>query len=512
MPSSYWFSGADFPRHPPLDRNLRTDVVVVGAGITGITAAYLLKKAGLRVVVLDRRRIASGDTGYTTSHLTCVTDVTLAKLAKSFGKDHARAVWDAGLAAIWQISECIDAERISCGFSWLPGYLFPPLDRQVKDSDFEELKEEVRIGEELGFDCHFVDNLPFVDRPAVEFPDQARIHPLRYLKGLVQAVHGGGCAIYEETNVDEITDEPLTVIAGAHRVTCDHVVIATHNPIVGKASLIKATLLQTKLALYSSYVVAGQAEPGSVPDAMFWETASPYKYLRLERRRDHDLVILGGEDHKTGQVSDTTARYERLERVVSELVPSVKLTHRWSGQVIETNDGLPFIGEISPGQFLSTGYNGNGITFGTLGAMMACDAITGRENPWAELFNVGRTKIRGGLWDYLKENKDYPYYLIRDRFAGAEGKSTRTLRRGAGKLLDLYGQRVAAFRHENGTVTMLSPTCTHMGCHVQWNEAESTWDCPCHGSRFTPTGDVLAGPAEKPLEEITAKVATKAEG
>lgn len=511
MPNSYWRSSSTLPEFPPLARNLHVDVAIVGAGLTGITAAYLLKRAGLRVAVLDRGTVACGDTGYTTAHLTCVTDARLSQLVKDFGEDHARAVWDAGLAAMWQIAECVDAERISCGFAWIPGYLHAPLGASIDDDVVKDLKEEARIASELGFDAEYVESAPLVDRPGVRFEGQARFHPLRYLSALASTIEGNGSAIFERTNIDTIEDDPLTVVAGDYRVKCDYAFVATHNPIIGKASLLRATLLQTKLALYSTYAIGGRVERGSVPDALMWDTDTPYGYLRIDRHRDYDLVIFGGEDHKTGQVPDTEPRFERLEQKLRALVDGVSLAHRWSGQVIETHDGLPYIGETSPRQFVATGFNGNGFTFGTLAAMMVADAIQGRDNPWRELFDVGRTKIRAGLWDYLRENKDYPYYLIRDRFAGAQGKSTRTLRRGTGKLLELDGKKVAAYRHEDGRVTLLSPVCTHMGCHVQWNTAESTWDCPCHGSRFTPSGDVIGGPAEKPLEEVTAEVAAKAD-
>ena len=513
MPISHWLASASLPEFPTLDRNLEADVVVIGAGVTGITTAYLLKRAGKRVVVLDRNRIGSGDTAYTTAHLSCVTDIRMADLVKSFGRDHAQAAWDAGLAAIAQIAECIDTERISCGFAWVPAYLHAPMggppDEKETEKEIDRLKADAEAASSLGFDCRFVHRAPFVDRPAVEFPEQARFHPLLYLKALAATIEGDGSAIFEHSIADDVEDNPLAVVVGKHRITCEHVVVATHNPIVGKAGMLSASVLQTKLALYSTYAVAGRAERGQVPDALFWDTGDPYRYLRLDRHRDHDIVILGGEDHKTGQVSDQSERFKTLADALTALVPGIKITHQWSGQVIETNDGLPYIGEMSPHQFTGTGFCGNGITFGTLTAMMARDAITGRENPWRELFDTGRTKIRGGLWDYLRENKDYPYYLIRDRFAGAEGKSTRALQRGSGKILELDGTKVAAYRHEDGRVTLLSQTCTHLGCHVQWNDAEGTWDCPCHGSRFTPTGEVLAGPAESPLEQIKSPSVTK---
>jgi Rieske Fe-S protein len=311
-----------------------------------------------------------------------------------------------------------------------------------------------------------------------------------------------GVQIYEKSAAQEFSDSPRSVRANGRRISCDHIVIATHNPLTGNDSSTGATLFQTKLALYTSYVVAGRVKPGRVPDALFWDTADPYHYLRVAPGEGHDVVMLGGSDHKTGQVDDTVSCYERLEERLRSLAPGVELTHRWSGQVIETPDGLPYIGEAAPGQFVATGYSGNGMTFGTLAAMMARDVALGLKNPWQELFDVGRTKIKGGAWDYLKENKDYPYYLIRDRFAGAEGKSLRAVHRGEGKILSLHGQRVAASRSDDGTIEMLSPICTHMGCVVAWNTAERTWDCPCHGSRFHPDGRVLSGPAESPLEPV----------
>jgi glycine/D-amino acid oxidase-like deaminating enzyme len=207
-----------------------------------------------------------------------------------------------------------------------------------------------------------------------------------------------------------------------HSITCKYIVLATHTPLMGKTNLASATFLQTKLYLYTSYVVGGRVAKGTVPDLLYWDTASPYHYMRLAERADHDFIIFGGNDHKTGQAEDTVRCFERLEAAARRAVPSLDITHRWSGQVIETNDGLPFIGESSSCQFAATGYAGNGMTFGTLAGMMAHDACTGRKNPWQELFDLGRTKVRGGGWDYLKENVDYPYYMIRDRIVGPRAR------------------------------------------------------------------------------------------
>jgi Rieske Fe-S protein len=271
---------------------------------------------------------------------------------------------------------------------------------------------------------------------------------------------------------------------------------------MGKTNFASASLLQTKLYLYTSYVVAGRFPKGSMPEALFWDTGNPYRYIRIDAHDDHDFLIVGGEDHKTGQAEDTRACFEKVAAAARQLFPGIELTSRWSGQVIETNDGLPFIGETSERQFVATGFAGNGTTFGTLAAMMARDAVLGLKNPWSELFDVGRTKIKGGVWDYVKENLDYPYYMVRSLVTGAEAKSVRALEPGEGKIVSLNGKKAAAVRRADGTVIVLSPTCTHLGCEVGWNAAERTWDCPCHGSRFTPDGEVLSGPAESPLKPL----------
>jgi glycine/D-amino acid oxidase-like deaminating enzyme/nitrite reductase/ring-hydroxylating ferredoxin subunit len=485
-------------RFPRLDSDVQVDVAIIGGGITGLTAAYLLKRAGRSVAVIDRERAGGVDTTHTTAHVTCVTDLDLTTLVKNFGRDHAQAVWDAGLAGINTIDGIVRGEKIECEWTWVSGYKVAKPDPDTA-KDAARLRDEAALAMELGFDASFTDAVPFFNRPGIEFGGQAKFHPRKYLAALARRIDGDGSHVFDHTACDEVCDDPLSVKANGKRITANYIVIATHTPLMGKTDLASATLFQTKLSLYTSYVVGGRLPAGTLPEALFWATNDPYDYLRIDRHRDFDYAIFGGKDHKTGQADDTDACFQALEEKAKRVLPGLDVTQRWSGQVIETNDGLPFIGETSSRQFAATGYAGNGITFGTVAGMMACDAATGRTNPWAGLFDTSRSKVKGGAWDYVKENVDYPYYMIRDRFAGAEGQSVRALRRGEGKILDIGGERIAAYRSADGTVTKLSPVCTHMGCNVNWNDAERTWDCPCHGSRFKPTGQVLAGPAETPL-------------
>lgn len=497
----YWSDSASMPVFPKLGSNLRVDVLVVGGGLTGLTTAYLLADAGKTVAVVERERCAQIDTGHTTAHLTMVTDAQLIDLVDRFGRDHAQAVWDAGLAAISQIDDIQREQSIDCNFAWVDGYLHAQRGN-VTEQDVADLKKSAALAAEMGFDATFVDEVPLMSVPGIRFENQARFHPRKYLAGLVGALQQMGVQIYEQSAAEEFSTDPLSVTVNGHTVTCDDIVIATHNPLVGVKNIVTATAFQTKLALYTSYVVAGRVPAGSVVDALFWDTADPYRYLRLDPHPEFDVVVFGGEDHKTGQSANPSECYKRLETQLTALLPKVEITHHWSGQVIETPDALPYIGEMASHQYAGTGFCGNGITFGTLTAIMTTDAILGQPNPWAELFDPGRKAILRGAWEYIKENKDYAYYLIRDRFAGAEGRSLRAVTRGSGKVIDYNGQKVAAYRDEQGSMTLRSATCTHMACIVGWNDAERTWDCPCHGSRFKPNGDVISGPAESPLPSV----------
>ena len=500
-PSTHWQLPGDSPNYPALETTLQVDVVVIGAGLTGITAAYLLKEAGAKVALVERGHCASGDTGRTTAHLTYVTDERLHHLVKAFGEEAAKAFWEAGAAAIDQIYDIARKRKIDCEFKWVPGYLHGGLfDSDSKDR--KSLEADADYARKLGFDAEFIEEVPYANKPGIRFAHQAKFHPLKYLTPLLAAIPGNGSHVFEQTEVSEIESDPLAVRAGRCKLRCQYVVIATHNPLAGKTGLVRATLFQSKLALYTSYVLGARVPTGVVPEALFWDTTDPYYYLRADRRDDHDYIIFGGEDVKTGQEEDSCEVFARLEQRLKQILPSATVQDRWLGQVVETNDGLPFIGESAGQQFIATGFCGNGFTLGTLSAVMARDRYLNRKNPWFDLFAVGRKKFHGGAWRYIKENADYPYYMLRDRFAAAESDSLDDLAIGEGKILRLEGKKVAAYRDHTGKVSLRSPVCTHLKCIVHWNAADRTWDCPCHGSRFEPTGEVAAGPAEIPLEKL----------
>jgi glycine/D-amino acid oxidase-like deaminating enzyme/nitrite reductase/ring-hydroxylating ferredoxin subunit len=494
----FWIDSAPIRRFPRLQRNINVDVVIIGAGVTGVTTAYLMKKEGFTVALIERERVASIDTGHTTAHLTYITDVQLHELAHNFGSDHAQAAWDAGAAAIDEIERIVHDEEIDCEFTRVPAYVHVCVDGFSK-KEISSLKKEARLAAKLGFDAAYLDSIPYFGLPGVRFPNQAKFHPRKYLRSLVAKIPGNGSHVFEKSAAKEFDRKKRRLKINRYWIGFDRVVIATNNPLVGLASITSATLLQTKLSLYTSYALGARVPPETVPEALFWDTREPYDYLRVDRCRGFDYVVYGGEDHKTGQKRKTQRAYARLLARLKKITPEARLDHRWSGQIISTPDGLPYIGENTENQFVGTGYCGNGITFGTISAMMARDWAAGQKNPWTQLFAVDRKKLKGTAWNYIRENKDYPYYMIKDRIARPEADSARELKRGEGMVVGSRGRKVAAFRDHKGELHRLSPVCPHLGCHVRWNPAESTWDCPCHGSRFKATGEVISGPAEEAL-------------
>lgn len=504
----YWFD-TPLPKFPSLTADIEVDVAIVGGGLTGLTTAFLLAEEGVRVALIERGRLAAADTGHTTAHLTYVTDYRLHELVEHFGRDGAQAFWQAGANAIDTIESIALRAGADCEFKRVPGYLHESMRDSAAD-ELDLLRDDCRLANELGFAASSVAAVPYVNLPGVRFENQAKFHPRKYLRAVVEAIRAKGGFIFENTNYEAVEEDPFAVRADGKRILCKYVVIATHNPLMGRKGIVGATLLQTKLSLYSSYVLGARLPKEFLPEGLFWDTADPYDYLRVDSHDDHQYVIFGGEDVKTGQERDAEQVFETLRGRFLSLVPEARITHRWMGQVVETDDGLPFIGENAERQFIATGFCGNGFTLGTVAATMARDRFLERENVCSDLLRVDRKPFHGGVWRYLKENADFPTHLIKDRLKKAV-LSADDLAVGEGGIIELDGEKIAAYRTDNGELQLLSPVCPHLGCLVKWNNADKTWDCPCHGSRFKADGAIFSGPAEKPLERLPQSAAPKKE-
>ncbi len=492
------------PEFPACNASAQFDVAIVGGGMTGLTVAYLLKNSGRSVCVLERGKIGQADTCHTSAHLTYVTDHRYSDLSRLFGKDEAYLTWKGAESAIGLIETIVREEQIDCDFDRVPGYMHTALSGNDGDEPVD-LFTEAKTIRDAGFDATYMESVPVMDRSGIRFDNQAKFHPLKYLRGLAEKIQGDGCSIFEHSEVTDIESEPTRVHANGHTVHCDNLVIATHVPLMGKARFIKSTLLQTNLAAYTSYVIGAKIEKYGLPCALFWDTASPYHFLRIDCHEHEDYLIFGGNDHRTGQADHTEDAYAKLESLLLRFFPAARVESRWSGQVIDSHDGLPYLGESAKHQYIATGFGGNGITFGTLGGMIICDSICGRDNPWQDLFTVERKKFHASAWSYIRANLDYPFYMFKDWMGGDRQSQPMDLKLGEGKVIVRDGKRIACFRDEQGKLSEVSAVCTHLGCIVHWNSADQTWDCPCHGSRYSAVGAVLAGPAETPLQPVVVE-------
>ena len=497
---SLWLSAASKHRHGQLKGRIHVDTVVVGGGITGLTTALTLKRAGRSVAVLEQSRIGGGESGHTTSHLTEAVDARYEYLIASFGLETAQQVKEVSRSAIERIESWTLELGISCHFKRVPAYLYAENDVQAA-----RLEREVQAWKRCGFSPGAVSEVPLAFknriRSAYRLNDQAQMHPVDYLEALAEAVHGGGCHVFENTPVSEIhEDDPCWVSSPLGEVIARDLVIATNTPISNRF------MLHTKVHSYRSYALGFVVEPEDFPDAaLFWDLEEPYHYIRTaESSTGEKLVILGGEDHKVGTEPDTRVRFRNLEKYARERF-RVKSVHcRWSGQIMESIDGLPYIGlnPMSDKLYVATGYSGNGMTFGTAAGLLIADQILGCTNPWTSLFDPGRIRPLASASSFVRENLDFPRYWIRDHLAPAEVVDIEQIAAGEGKVIKVDGEKVAVFRDPEGGYRACSAICPHLGCQVHWNTAEKSWDCPCHGSRFDTCGRVLNGPAIQPLEPV----------
>ena len=494
--NAIWTGTPALGRFPRLAGDLTVDVAIVGAGITGVTAARLLKDAGLRVALVESRRIGMGETSKTTAHLTEVMDTRLHTLVTRFGVDGTRLAVQGQRSALDRIAAFVEARSIACDFQWLPGFLFAETPDGVRT-----LEAEAAAAERIGLPAAFTRDLPlpFPIFQALRFEQQAQLQPRAYLHALCDDLDRDGSHVFEETHVSGVEDgEPCRVLTDHGVISARDVIVAAHVPITN------LVLVHAKLAAYRTYVVA-IADPAAVVPGLFWDTAEPYHYLRQHVVDGTRYLLVGGEDHKVGENDDTTASFKRLEAYVLAHFgePVAPTDFRWSGQIIEPADGLPYVGRnsLSSHTFVATGYSGNGMTSGTLAAMVLADEVRGVTNPWCRLLDATRIKPLASARAFISENVDYPRHLVGDRLAQlVHGGDVGDILPGEGAVLTVRGAKLAIHRDGAGTLSALSPVCTHLGCLVHWNTTAKSWDCPCHGSRFDPMGRVLNGPAVTPLE------------
>lgn len=509
--TSVWMN-TDVPELPLLSGDIRTGVCVVGAGIAGMTTAYLLGRSGRAVVVIDDGPIGGGETGRSTAHITAALDDYYTRIEKRHGVEGSRIAAESHNAAINRIESIASLEDIDCDFERLDGYLF-----LGEGDDKSVLEQELAAAQRAGLvDVEIVDRAPidsFDTGPALRFPRQAQFHSIKYLNGLARAILRDGGQLFSGAHAESIQDgEPAKVTTSdGHVITADNVIVATNTPVNDWV------ILHTKQAAYRTYVIAARVPRGSVTRALYWDTLKPYHYVRLQEvdaildpNRTEELLIVGGEDHKTGQSNDSEERFKRIEEWARTRFPMMgNVDFRWSGQIIEPVDYMGFIGK-NPGTdqhiYIVTGDSGNGITNATVAGMLLTDLILGRKNRWSKLYDPSRVTLRA-TGDYLRENLNVATQYT-DWTTAGDVDSYDEIAPGSGAVVRRGSRKIAVYRDDEGQIHERSAVCTHLYCIVDWNSGERTWDCPCHGSRFDPYGRVVNGPAITPLADVEAEVPT----
>jgi glycine/D-amino acid oxidase-like deaminating enzyme/nitrite reductase/ring-hydroxylating ferredoxin subunit len=493
-PRSYWIESTSTPRFPRLEQPVEVDVAILGAGIAGITAATLLKEAGKTVAVVESKEVLRGVTGYTTAKLTSGHTLVYSAIGSIFGSAEARLYAQANEAAIAYVRRVTEERRIECDLETAVNYVYTESREEV-----EKIRDEVAAAKEAGLDVSFVDEtpLPFPIAGAVRQENQAQFHARKYLLPLVESIPGDGSHVFQETRALSVEDgEPCRVETDQGEVRAGDVIVATHLSVLDRG------LYFAKTSPKRSYVLGIPTEPAAVPDGMFISTETPVHSIRSTPLDGRRLLLVGGEGHKAGQEKDTRRRYAALEAWAGSRFGASQVEYRWSTHDNYSADRVPFVGKLTRRTdhvYVATGFSGWGMTNGTVAGMVLSDAILGRPNAWAALYDSTRLPRVRGLGRLLKENTNAGTRWMADRLPGRKG-TVDEVPVGEGRIVELNGERAAVYKDEQGALTALSPACTHLGCIISWNTAEGTWDCPCHGSRFDTNGRVIQGPAVKDLE------------
>ena len=500
--TSVWMATADVPHHPSLDQDLNVDVCIVGVGIAGLTTAYLLGKKGVSTAVLDSRRVAAGQSQRTSAHLTNAHDNLYSEVEKVHGVEGIRVAADSHTAAIDFIEQTVSECQIDCDFRRVPGYLFcgENQSQTILDQEFAAAGRAGLKGLE------FVGRAPLVDFDTgrcLRYPKQAQFHPLKYFAGLAAQIKNMGGKIFDDAAVKDVKggDHATVTTVDGRTVTAKSVVVATNSPMNDMYAI------HTKQAPYLTYVIGLTIDHGSVSPALYWDTEDPYHYVRLHPLdATTDILLVGGEDHKAGQVTDQDERHARLEEWARIRFPAAgKVMFRWSGMTMETTDGGAFIGR-NPGDkanvYIATGDSGMGLTHGTIAGLMLSEMARGNDHPWAKFYDPSRKPISGMAGrQFVAENANVAKEYLHD-YLFNDAPDVEHLGRDMGTVVRQGLSKVAVYRDKAGELHKCSAVCPHLGCVVHWNKLEKVWDCPCHGSRFDAKGHVIQAPAISDLKPI----------
>ncbi|MEA5502678.1 FAD-dependent oxidoreductase [Halotia wernerae UHCC 0503] len=492
---SYWIDSTPTTNFSPLSNNLSVDVAIVGAGIAGITAATLLKRAGKTVAVIESQQISTGVSGHTTAKITSLHQLIYADLIKNHGEEKARIYAQSNQAALQFVAKTVAEEQIDCDFSRQSAYTFAETEDNLKD-----IEKEVEAALKLGLPATFVreTSLPFPIAGAVKFDNQAQFHSRKYLLHLIKQIPGNGSYVFENTRVEKVEENNLCqVITNKGIIQAQDVIVATNIPITDEG------LFFAKTYPKRSYIIGARITEDKAPQGMYIGTGEKYYSIRTTPDQDGLLLLVGGGGHKVGMVENTEEKYLDLENYARSRFGVDSIDYRWSTQDFVSFDKIPYIGKLTPlskHTFVATGFSLWGMTKGTLSGMILADNILGIENPAADLYDATRATPFVSPQG-IKQNLEVGTRWVGDRLKGLN-KSLVDVAIGEGQIVTVDREKVAAYRDETGEIHAVSAVCPHLGCVVAWNSGEKSWDCPCHGSRFSCNGEILHGPTVKNLKKF----------
>ncbi|MCO4261949.1 FAD-dependent oxidoreductase [Pseudarthrobacter sp. MDT3-26] len=490
-PRSLWVATAGTTDYPVLRGDLEVDFAVIGAGIAGLTAALALKRTGRTVAVIETARIGTGVTGHTTGKVTSLHRLAYTELARRHSNDTARIYGEANQAAVEHVAQLVAEEAIDCDFRRVANYTYAE-----SDDALSLVRAEANLAARLGLPAAFTTDvpLPFPVKGAVRFDGQAQIHAVKYLRGLARAVNGEGSFVYEQTRAQQVHDGSPAVVDTEHgTVRARGIIVATNVPWGGQG------LFYLRSHPHRSYLVAGRVDTPPL-DATFISADEPMRSILTTSVNGTSYVLTGGEGHRVSEPGDTAARYRRLAAFAHDRLGVEKIAYRWSTQDGIPLDGLPYAGLMSPAAkhvYVITGLRKWGLSNGTAAALILADTLSGRENPWASVFNSNRFTPAASAKRFAEENFKTVAAVLASKLRRRPSHSD--LSPGEGTVIKVNGESTAVYKDADGQVHAVSATCTHLGCTVGFNTAETTWDCPCHGSRFSTDGTVIQGPAAKNL-------------
>ena len=493
---SLWIATTEDPGFQSLGAPLDVDVAVIGAGIAGLTTALLLKKAGLRVAVIEASGICLGATGHTTAKVSSQHGLIYSTLSSKFGSDGARRYGEANQVALELIEQLVREHEIDCDFERRSSYVYTEQNSQVS-----QIEQEAEAACSAGLPAHYTEEteLPWEVKAALRFDGQAQFHPRRYCLALAQMIDGDGSAVFSQTRALDVEDgSPCVVKTDRHDVSTAYVVLATQLPFLDRGGFFAKCHPEREYAL-----AAALEQPA--PKGMYISAEQPSRSIRQQPTGEGELLVLAGDSHKPGADEDERRHYDALAQFVEERFEVRSLDYEWSTQDYIPVDRLPYIGKLRRGSeriFVATGFQKWGMTNGTAAAVLITDQILGRENPWSDLFDPNRVKPAASSKEFARENLSVARHFVGDRITLRGSLEPGELGPGEGRVVSHGLEQVAVSRGEDGELRALSARCTHLGCIVNWATAERTWDCPCHGSRFADDGEVVQGPATRPLERV----------